>query len=694
MSFDQLHPSIQHHVVNSLGWPALRPLQEAAIGPVLAGRHALLLAPTAGGKTEAASFPILSRLATERWRPVSVLYVCPLRALLNNLRPRLEHYASYTGHRVGLWHGDVGPSERGRMVTDPPDVLLTTPESLEAMLMSTKLDARWFLGGVRAVVIDEVHAFAGDDRGWHLLAVLGRLQRLAGHDIQRIGLSATVGNPDGLLAWLRTGTTGDGEVVNPPVQDTVVPDVLIDHVGSLANAATVISRLHDSEKRLVFVDSRVRAERLTNELRSRSIDTHVAHGSLGRDERRRAEAAFAEGANCVIVATSALELGIDVGDLDRVIQIDAPGSVSSFLQRLGRTGRRAGNSRNTLFLTTSDEALWQAAALTRLWAAGFVEPVVPPPLPLHLFAHQLFALILQEGQVGRNLWREWLPIYPDAVTAVADEIVDHMLRHGFLHHDAGMLSMGAEGESVFGRRHFLELTSVFTTPPVFSVLAGRNEIGQVPDVAVWAAFQGREGPPVLLLAGRSWKINDVDWARRRLHVEPIDAHGKVRFSGTPAPLGADLCQAVGEVLAGAEPGARLSRRAQTELEDGRTRIGLRRPGTLLRREPDGRTEWWTFGGLRANLTLAAALQPVRLSRNGLDNLRISVDPNVELTDLSRLLEDQPSPAEPPEEAVEGLKFGEALPPALASKVVRDRLADERGVARIRKANRTMHVCSD
>src|SRR3546814_561106 len=164
---------------------------------------------------------------------------------------------------------------------------------------------------------------------------------------------------------------------------------MIDHVGSLANAATVISRLHHGEKRLVFVDSRVRAERLTNDLRIRDVDTHVAHGSLGRDERRRAEAAFAEGANCVIVATSALELGIDVGDLDRVIQIDAPGSVSSFLQRLGRTGRRAETSRNTLFLTTSDEALWQAAALTRLWAAGFVEPVIPPPLPLHLFAHQI-----------------------------------------------------------------------------------------------------------------------------------------------------------------------------------------------------------------------------------------------------------------------------------------------------------------
>src|SRR3546814_14837323 len=128
------------------------------------------------------------------------------------------------------------------MVTDPPDVLLTTPESLEAMLMSTKLDARWFLGGVRAVIVDEVHAFAGDDRGWHLLAVLARLQRLAGHDIQRVGLSATVGNPDGLLDWLRTGPSGPGEVVSPPVRDAVIPAVMIDPVGSLATAAPVPTR--------------------------------------------------------------------------------------------------------------------------------------------------------------------------------------------------------------------------------------------------------------------------------------------------------------------------------------------------------------------------------------------------------------------------------------------------------------------
>jgi ATP-dependent Lhr-like helicase len=672
--FDRLHPSIQHHVVNSLGWPALRPLQEATIGPILAGEHAVLLAPTAGGKTEAAAFPVLTRVASERWRPVSVLYVCPLRALLNNLLPRLERYAAYTGHRVGLWHGDVGQSERARMVADPPDVLLTTPESIEAMLISAHLDSGWMLGRVRTVVIDEVHAFAGDDRGWHLLAVLARLQRLAGHQIQRIGLSATVGNPAGLLDWLRTGVGGPGSVVNPAVVDSVVPDVTIDHVGGLANAAEVISRLHRGEKRLVFVDSRLRAEKLTSELRARSVDTYVAHGSLGRDERRRAEAAFAEGSDCVIVATSALELGIDVGDLDRVIQIDAPGTVSSFLQRLGRTGRRAGTSRNTLFLTTEPEALWQAAGLTRLWSAGFVEPVEAPALPLHLFVHQLLALTLQERQIGRDLWPEWLPVYPPEVTAETGAIVDHLVAHRFLQDDHGMLSMGPAGESTFGRRHFMDLTSVFTTPPVFAVLAGRREIGQVPDLALYAAFQA-DGPAVLLLAGRTWKILEVDWNRRRLHVEPIDAKGRVRFAGTPRPLGSELCRSIGEVLAGESPGVTLSKRAATRLDEDHAELRIPPGGTLLHFEEDGRVEWWTFAGLRANLAMASALADLRRQRTSFDNLRISLDPGTSL-DALRGCQTQPvGPVAPPKEVLEGLKFGDALPSDLAAAVVTARLED-------------------
>ena len=171
-------------------------------------RTCCLLAPTAGGKTEAAMLPLLSRMASEGWRGVSVLYVCPLKALLNNLEPRLQRYASFVGLRAGLWHGDIGDAARRRMLRDPPEILLITPESLEAILISVRVDHRALLGGVRTVVIDELHAFAGDDRGWHLRFLIARLERLAGHRIQRIGLSATVGNAEDLLRWLASGRAG------------------------------------------------------------------------------------------------------------------------------------------------------------------------------------------------------------------------------------------------------------------------------------------------------------------------------------------------------------------------------------------------------------------------------------------------------------------------------------------------------
>jgi ATP-dependent helicase Lhr and Lhr-like helicase len=260
-----LAPALEYHVVNSLGWPDLRPLQRAAVAPVRSGGDALLLAPTAGGKTEAAVFPLISEMVEGDWSGLSVLYVTPLRALLNNLHPRLTGYAGWVGRRVGLWHGDVGPAARRAMIADPPDILLTTPESLEAMLVSVNVDHRALFGHVRAVVIDELHAFAGDDRGWHLLSVLERVQRLAGRRLQRVGLSATIGNPDALLAWMGGGVApGAATVVAPdmpvgPNRGAAPPtaDVTLDYVGSVVNAAKVIAALHGGEKRLAFCDVRV-----------------------------------------------------------------------------------------------------------------------------------------------------------------------------------------------------------------------------------------------------------------------------------------------------------------------------------------------------------------------------------------------------------------------------------------------------
>jgi ATP-dependent Lhr-like helicase len=401
----------------------------------------LLLAPTAGGKTEAAFLPILSRIATEGWCGMSALYVCPLKALLNNIEPRLQRYASFVGLRVGLWHGDVGDAARRQMRRDPPEILLTTPESLEAIMISTKVDHRSLLGGVRALIVDELHAFAGDDRGWHLRFLISRLERLAGRPIQRIGLSATVGNPEDLLRWF---TSGRGGLLVGQARPSSDGDVTADYVGSVANAVKVLSRLHRGERRLIFADSRSRVEVIAAGLRGAGVRIFVSHASLSVDERRRAESAFVEEPDCAIVATSTLELGLDVGDLDRVVQVGAPPSVASFLQRMGRTGRRPGTTRNCLFLATDDEELLAALAITSLWREGAIEPIVPPALPAHIYAQQVMALTLQEGGVTRPDLAAWLGDAAGSVpTEVRDAVLCHMLAAGVLAEDAGIIGLVA-----------------------------------------------------------------------------------------------------------------------------------------------------------------------------------------------------------------------------------------------------------
>jgi ATP-dependent Lhr-like helicase len=546
-AFDLLHPALQYHVLNTLGWRELRPVQLSAIEAALRGENLVILAPTAGGKTEAAFLPLLSRTLSEDWQGLSVLYVSPIKALLNNQQERLERYYRMVGRRAEVWHGDVSPALKRRLAADPPDCLLTTPESLEVMLVSGGVRHERLFANARALVVDEAHAFASDDRGWHLLAVLQRVRRLAGREVHRLGLSATVGNPHDLLHWLSAGSDRPGRVINPGELPVPAPspsaEVELDYVGSTENAARVIAALHRGEKRLVFCDSRSRVEQLGSLLRGQGVETFVSHSSLSLDERRQAERAFAQGRDCVIVATSALELGIDVGDLDRVIQVDAPARVSSFLQRMGRTGRRPGTRRNCLFLATTDEGLLRAAGLLRLWAVGHVEPAVAPPRPLHILAQQLMALALQEGGIGRREWFSWVeavPAFRELTPGEVEALVSWMLEQETLWEEAGVLWLGRQGQDNYGRKNFRELFSVFTSPPEFTVLYGKQELGSVHEVTFVARQD--EGPVVLLLAGRSWRLTHLDWKRRQAFVEPNDRGGRSRpwTSGRLGSVGTGL----------------------------------------------------------------------------------------------------------------------------------------------------------
>jgi ATP-dependent helicase Lhr and Lhr-like helicase len=538
-ALDELHPALSYHLVNTLGWTELRPTQIAAIKPAQSGDNILLLAPTAGGKTEAAVFPLLSRMAAEGWRGLSALYVCPLRALLNNIEPRLQQYASFVGRRAALWHGDVGDAARRHIVNDPPDLLLTTPESLEAIMISPRVNVTTLLGDVRAVVVDELHAFAGDDRGWHLLFLLGRIEHLGRRQLQRIGLTATVGNPEEMLVWLARGRGGRVVGASQPSTDG---EVTADYVGSLRNSITVLARVFRGERRLVFAESRSRVERITEGCRAAGIRTFASHASLSADERRAAEAAFAAEPDCAIVATSTLELGIDVGDLDRVVQIGAPANVTSFLQRMGRTGRRAGAQRNCLFLATDDEELLTALAVATLWRDGVVDPVTPPARPAHIYAQQVMALALQLGGVARPDLDAWLgPVASEVPEDDRGAVVRHMLEVAVLAEDGGVLGLGERGEREFGRRHFGDLVAAFSSPLMLTVHHGAAELGTVHPASL-ARSRG-DAAPVLLLGGRSWQVVEVDWPRRRVSVVRAKGGGRSRWLGGGRALSARVCHA-------------------------------------------------------------------------------------------------------------------------------------------------------
>ncbi|WP_437877387.1 DEAD/DEAH box helicase [Sorangium sp. So ce513] len=607
-ALDRLSPAVRYQIANGLGWSGLRPVQALATEAILDGANCVVLAPTAGGKTEAAFLPLLSKMDVEDWRGVSVLYVAPIRALLNNQEARLSKLTGLIGRRAGKWHGDVKEPARKRLVGDPPDVVSITPESLEAMLLSTRTPARRLLAHVRAVVIDEVHAFAGDDRGAHLVSLLERISRIAETDIQRIGLSATVGDPEVIVTWLSGSSMRPQRVVDPG-SARKPPDLHLDFVGTLDNAALLIDRLYPGTRRLVFVDSRRRVEELGHRLSQRGVDVYLSHSSLALSERTAAERAFEEGTNCVIVATSALELGIDVGDLDHVIQIDAPSSVSSFLQRMGRTGRRAGSTANCTFLATDDDALLRAAAIIDLFRRGYVEPAAPSAWSPHVLAHQAIALSMQEQGSASHGWWSWLEgcaAFRDVSAEEREGIVRHMVDNDILVEADARLALGARGERLYGARNFLELYAVFSTPRVLRVMHGQTEVGVVD--ASFLQDKERQSPN-FVLAGRPWRIVGVDWRGGTCSVEPAEAGGYPRWFGRPVSLDRSLCQAMRRVLTGSDADPSWSKRAVTALEAQRESHAFLDDCALpLEEVPDGRCRWWTFGGGAGNRVLAGLLE--------------------------------------------------------------------------------------
>ena len=411
--FSLLHENLQNSLAAKHWQPT--PIQQSAIPKIIQGKDRLLIAPTGSGKTLSAILPILHRCIAEDWNPLSVLYITPLRALNRDVDRRLQEIAESVGLRVGLRHGDTTQSERAKQVRNPPDILVTTPETFQ--LMFTGKNLRKLLCSVRAVIVDEVHDLAASERGWQLSIGLARLEALSGRTVQRIGLSATVGNPQQVAEWLSDNGKAiieTGKRVTEIFVETEYPNS-DDETGGVEYAIPsrahaifrkVISIIEQDAPCLLFVNSRSDAETIANRLQKMAPDLEIGvhHGSLATKTRIEMENGLRAGKISGLVCTSSLELGIDIGLINRIIQIKSPRSVDRLLQRVGRADHRLGGiGRGNIFAWDCDE-LSEATVIAQRAMRGELEPVVWRNNPrtvavnqLILMAHSFKAIPIDEA---------------------------------------------------------------------------------------------------------------------------------------------------------------------------------------------------------------------------------------------------------------------------------------------------------
>ena len=407
--FSKLHESLQT-ALDEKGWTPT-PVQQVTQDEISTGGDRLIVAPTGSGKTMAAMLPLLDRCLNEKWEGMSILYITPLRALNRDVDRRLEEITNSVGLRLGLRHGDTTQSERNKQVRKPPNVMITTPETFQIMFTGSKL--RELLRSVRAVVIDELHDMADGERGWQLSVGISRLESFIGREVQKIGLSATIGNPKQVAKWL--SKKADSIIAVAPRSTELSVDAVIqmpeDEIGSLELAisprahatlrglAEIISKKSPC---LIFVNSRNSAETVSQRLSAIAPDLSIGvhHGSLARDTRTQMENDLREGNLQGLVCTSSLELGIDVGSVNHIVQIRSPRSVDRMLQRVGRADHRLGGIGRGNLLSWESDDLFESAVIARKAIAGEIEPVEWRNRPLSVAANQIVMMIHSHGALS------------------------------------------------------------------------------------------------------------------------------------------------------------------------------------------------------------------------------------------------------------------------------------------------------
>lgn len=559
-AFEKLALPIQKWI-REQGWSELREVQVRAIHAVLDGERDLIIsANTAGGKTEAAFLPLISR-AVEKADGASqgfdILYIGPLKALINDQYRRLSEVCRHTDLPVVPWHGDISASIKDRAQKQPKGILLITPESLEALFVRKGNLIPYLFGGTTSVVVDELHTFLDSERGVQLRSLLTRLELSIGRPVRRIGLSATLGDKEAAGIYLRPGQTEQVELLEAEGGEQELQVQLRGYVegdnGSESASAVdaisdhLFSNLRGSQN-LVFGGARSAVETYADRLRRRCEREHLPqefyphHASLSRDHREFVEERLKnDKLPTTAICTSTLELGIDIGEVACVAQVGAPFTVASLRQRLGRSGRREGSAAvlrqyavetvleaNSNIIDRLRLGLVRAIAMIELLLERWCEPPKPQALHLSTLVHQILSIIAERG--GASAQRLYVTLCEKGpFTAVDRKTFARVLRHlgsaeGALIEQSndGILLLGKTGEKLVEHHSFY---AVFMTPEEYRLIAGGKDLGTLPVVNVLAPGM------TIIFSGRRWEICELDDVAKVIQVKPSKAGVPPKFGG-------------------------------------------------------------------------------------------------------------------------------------------------------------------
>ena len=544
-------------VLRELGIESFTDPQVQAIPRILAGASVLLVAPTGIGKTEAALLPILHRILNEKPQPVSCLYITPLRALNRDMLRRMTFFAERLGVTVAVRHGDTSAQERARITRDPPDVLITTPETFQILFTGRKL--RDHLRSVRWVVVDEIHELASDERGAQLAVGLERLRDLAGRDVQRVGLSATVGTPEEVGRFL-VGVDRPVEVIRSRIPKGMRIRVefpepargdpeIAERLRVKPGQATALRRTYELLKAhgstLFFVNTRDTAEFLSSRLAAWYQDPTIGvhHGSLSKEIRIQMEDDFKAGHLRALVCTSSLELGIDVGSADFVLQYNSPREVARLVQRIGRSGHGVGEVADGVMLATHEDDLAEAASIARRALAEEIEALTVRQNNRSVLANQLVAMAVAErfadANVAYEAFRRSWP-YRGLLRVDFDEVLAQLASLKVLWSREGRF-----GRSSNSLAYFYENISMIPDVKTYRVvdLGSRRVIGTLDE---WFVAENAKMGQSFIMRGTAWRF--VDFKEDHLLVEPVKEIGDVpSWVGEDIPVPFEVAREVGSM---------------------------------------------------------------------------------------------------------------------------------------------------